>query len=158
MCITQRKLKKFDPGIYCRGISAHALPGDCKDALATLCTELTRIQDGRNTAVDLTSPGLSTPYRTFTTWCIPGAVYRGYAHAGRPVGLPECDLTYRVDSNLRWQKHCSGPDFTRIIYAVSNFHGVMPTWSYVQGVCAYREACRLARIICHVKRGPKWHL
>ena len=34
----------------------------CKVALAALCTELTRIQDGGYTAVDPTSPGLSTPY------------------------------------------------------------------------------------------------
>ena len=39
---------------------------DCKVALATLHTELTRIQDGGYTAVDPTSPGLSTPYRSST--------------------------------------------------------------------------------------------
>ena len=43
-----------------------ALYKDCKVALATLCTELTRIQDGRYAAVDPTSPGLSMPYRSFT--------------------------------------------------------------------------------------------
>ena len=40
--------------------------GYCKVALATLRTELTRIQDGGYTAVDPTSPGLSTPYKSFT--------------------------------------------------------------------------------------------
>ena len=39
---------------------------DCKVPLETLHTELTRIQDGRYNAVDLTSPGLVTPYRSFT--------------------------------------------------------------------------------------------
>ena len=65
---------------------------------------------------------------------------------------------YRVDANSRWQIHCSGPDFTWIIYTVSKFHGMMHTRSCVQGICACREACRLARISCHVEQGPKWSL
>ena len=66
--------------------------------------------------------------------------------------------TYRVDTNSRWRIHCSGPDFTRNIYAVSKFHGVMHTWSCVRGICMCREACRLARISCHVEQGSKWRL
>ena len=38
---------------------------NCKVALATLRTELTRFQDGRYTAGDPTSPGLSMLYQTF---------------------------------------------------------------------------------------------
>ena len=45
-------------------------------------TELTQIQDGRYTAVDLTSPRLFTPYRSFTAWHIPEAVHNRYVHAG----------------------------------------------------------------------------
>ena len=59
---------------------------------------------------------------------------------------------------LKWRIHCSGPDFTRIIHVVSKFHGVVCTWSCVRGVCACREACRLARISCHIGRVPKWRL
>ena len=65
---------------------------------------------------------------------------------------------YRVDAILKWWIHCSGPDFTRIIYAVSKFHGVIRTCSCVRRVCMCREACRLARISCHVRRVPKWCL
>ena len=59
---------------------------------------------------------------------------------------------------LKWWIHCSGPNFTWIIYAVSKFHSVIHTWSCVQGVCSCKEACRLARISCHVRRVPKWCL
>ena len=38
----------------------------CKVPLATLRTELTRIQDDGYNAVDPTSPGLSTPYQGLT--------------------------------------------------------------------------------------------
>ena len=38
---------------------------DCKVVLVTLRTELVRIQDGGYTAVDPTSPGLSTLYQSF---------------------------------------------------------------------------------------------
>ena len=75
------------------------------------------------------------------------------------VGLVRLrNLTCRVDAILRWRIHCSGPDFTRIIYAVMKFHGLIRTWSCVWGVCACRETCRLARISCHVGWVPKWHL
>ena len=67
-------------------------------------------------------------------------------------------ITYRVEANSRWQIPCSGPDFTRIIYAVLKFHSVIRTWSCVRGGCACREAWRLARISFHVRRVPKWHL
>ena len=40
---------------------------------------------------------------------------------------------YKVDANSRWRIHCSGPDFTWIIYDISKFHGVMHTWSCVRG-------------------------
>ena len=50
------------------------------------------------------------------------------------------------------------PDFSQIIYAVSNYHSVIRTWSCVRGVCACRKACRLARISCHVGQVPKWRL
>ena len=43
--------------------------------------------------MDPTSPGLSTPYESFTVWYVPGAVYEGYARAGKPVGLPESAVT-----------------------------------------------------------------
>ena len=68
-------------------------------------------------------------------------------------------ITYRVDVILRWRIHCSEPDFTWIIYAVSKFHGVIRTWSCVRGVCLCMEACsRLARISCHIRWVPKGHL
>ena len=62
------------------------------------------------------------------------------------------NLTYRVDTNSRWQIYCSGPDFTWIIYAISKFHGMIHTWSCVLRICACREVFRLARISCHIER------
>ena len=41
--------------------------------------------------------------------------------------------------NSKWQIHCSGPDFTWIIYAISKFHGMMHPRSCVQG---YAHAVR----------------
>ena len=48
--------------------------------------------------------------------------------------------------------------WTRLIYGISKSHGVIRTWSCVQGVCVCREACSLARISCHVGQVPKWCL
>ena len=39
------------------------------------------------------TPRLSVPYQSFMVGYIPGAVYEGYARAGRPVGLPESAIT-----------------------------------------------------------------
>ena len=74
------------------------------------------------------------------------------------VALATLYIMYRVEVNLSWRIHCSGPNFTRIIYAVSKFHSVISTWSCVRGVCMCREAYRLARVSCHVGWVPKWHL
>ena len=65
----------------------------CKVALATLHTELMRIQDGGYIAVDPTSLKLSMPYQSFTVWYVHGTVNEGYAHARRPVDLPESAVT-----------------------------------------------------------------
>ena len=61
------------------------------------------------------------------------------------------NLVYKVNAILRWWIHCSGPYFTWIIYAVSKFHSVIHTCTWaVWGVCACREACRLAVISCDI--------
>ena len=51
-----------------------------------------QFQDGGYTAVDLTSPGLSILYQSFTVCYILGAVYGRYAHAGsspEPAVMPD---------------------------------------------------------------------
>ena len=91
----------------------------CKVALRT---ELTRIQDGGYTAVDPTSPGLSTPYQSFTARGMPGAEYRGYARAGRPVGSPESVVTSSEVQNGVYKG--TGWCFARFLCCVEAYHDV----------------------------------
>ena len=67
------------------------------------------------------------------------------------------NLMNRIDAISRWRIHCSGPDFTGIIFAISKFHDLISTLSCV-AVCACREACRFTRISCDVGHISKWHL
>ena len=107
----------------------------CKVALATLCTELMRIQDGGYTAVDLTSPGLSTPYQSFTAWCIPSAVYGEYAHAGRPVGLPGSTVASIEVQNGVYKG--TGRCFARFLRCVEVYHDLDCLDVLYRGIHAY---------------------
>ena len=109
-----------------------------------------KISELKTLTMKIPIPGLD-----WLCWEFPTAVTRS---AFLKCGDCKVALATLSDTNPRWRIHCSGPDFTRIIYAVWKFHGVMRTWSCVPGVCACRKACRLARISCHVGRVPKWRL
>ena len=106
---------------------------NCKVALATSRTELTRIQDGGYTTVDPASPGLSTSYRSFTECCIPGAVYREYGHAGRPVDLPESAVTSSKVKNDKGTGRC----LARFLRCVEVYHDLDHLDVLYRGLCAY---------------------
>ena len=71
--------------------------------------------------MDPASPGLSTPYRSFTECCIPGAMYRGYGRAGRPVDLPESAVTSSEVQNGVYDKG-TGRCLARFLRCVEVYH------------------------------------
>ena len=87
------------------------------------------------TAVDPTSPRLSMPYRSFTAWCIPGAVYGGYARAGRPVGLPESAVTSSEVQNGVYKG--TGRCFARFLRCVEVYHDLDRLDVLYRGIRAY---------------------
>ena len=94
-----------------------------------------QIQDGGYTAVDPTSPGLSTLYRSFMVCYIPGAVYRGYAFAERPVGLPESAVT---SSEVQIGVYKStGRCFARFLCCVEVYHDLDHLDVLYSGIHAY---------------------
>ena len=107
----------------------------CKVVLATSRTELTQIQDGVYTAVDPTSPRSSMPYRSFMAWCIPGAVHRGYAHAGRSVGSPESAVTSSETQNGVYKG--TGRCFARFLWCVEVYHSLDHLDMLYWGIHAY---------------------
>ena len=143
----------FGRNMYMCTLSVGRWSCDCKVALTTLRTEMTWIQDGGYTAVDPTSPGLSTPYRSFTAWCIPGAVYRGYARAGRLVGLPESAVTSSEVQNSVYKG--SGGCFARFLCCVRVYYNLGHLDVLYRGIHAY---CKLQLNLNHVvSRCSEYH-
>ena len=85
--------------------------------------------------MDRTSPGLSTPYQSFMACCIPGAVYRGYVRAGRPVGLLESAVTSSEVQNGVYKG--IGRCFARFLRCVKVYHNLDHLDVLYRGIHAY---------------------
>ena len=103
--------------------------------------------------MDQTSPRLSMPCQSFMAWCMPGAVYRGYARAGRPVGSPESAVTSSEVQNDFYKG--TGRCFARFLRCVKVYHNLDHLDVLYRGIHAY---CSLQLHRNHaVSRSSEYH-